>query len=120
MTDWKSQYEAAADAEFADCSARPLDELLAAIRSGQAGEYFQVWQAVAERGSAAQVGWTLFDVLDSDRPYLERYHCASALLRVLGSAEFEPVQLSAAWPTRTSDLVRVRALLEAAAGPRPA
>lgn len=119
MTDWKTQYEASADAEFVDFSARPLDELLAAIRSGQAGEYFQVWQAGADRGTAAQVGWTLFDVLVSDRPYLERYHCAGALLRVLGSVEFKPVQLSAAWPSRAENLMKLRQLLEAAAGPRP-
>lgn len=120
MTHWKDQYEAAADAELSAHMKRPMSELIAEVRRGQASDYHQLWQAVAARGTPAQVGWVLFDVLLTERPYLERYHCADALLRVLKCTELEAVDLSAVRPTRAQNLERLRQLVEQAAGPRPA
>ena len=118
MSDWKVQYEDAADAEYARYLRMPISSLVAEITAGRTGEYHTIWRAVAEGGTAPEVGWKLYDVLTSDRPYLERYHCAGALLRVIGCTEFEPVALSAKWPTLPQNLARLRDLVEQAAGKR--
>lgn len=118
--DWKQTYEVAADAEAARYERLSLSELLSDIRRGKVGEYERpIWDAVARKGTAAEVGWVLYDVLMSDRPYLERYHCAAALLSVLQCTEFEPVALSANWPTRPDNLARLAQRVEQAAGPHP-
>lgn len=116
---WTRQYEDAADAEYARCLARPVEGLLDDLRRGRTGDYFQIWRVLGERGSAAQVAWPLYDFLLSDRPYLDRYHCANALLRVLDCTAFEAVQLSANWSTRPEALLQLRARVEAAAGAGP-
>lgn len=120
MTHWKDQYEAAAGAEFNAHMERPMSELVAEARRGQKSGYHQLWQAIGARGTPAQVGWVLFDVLLTGREYLERYHCAGALLRVLRCTEFEAVDLAAMRPALSQNLERVRQLVEQAAGPRPA
>lgn len=117
--DWKQAYEAAADAEAARYERLPVAELLRDIRRGKTGEYgCPIWDSVARKGTAAEVGWALYDVLTSERPYLERYHCAAALLQVLRCSEFEPVALSANWPTLQGNLARLAELVEQVAGPR--
>lgn len=117
--DWKQAYEAAADAEAARYERLSVAELLREIRRGRTGDYGKpIWDAVARKGTAAEVGWALYDVLGSERPYLERYHCAAALLQVLHCSEFEPVALSAHWPTLPGNLARLAELVEQAAGPR--
>jgi hypothetical protein len=96
--DWKEQYEDAADDEEARYRRRPVAELLAEVKAGRVGEYATIWRVIGERGEVARVGWELMDFLRSPAPYLARYHCAAALLRLLGTHEFEAVQLSALSP----------------------
>ncbi len=116
--DWKEQYEDAADEEEARYRRRPVAELLADVRSGRVGEYATIWRVIGERGEVARVGWELMDFLRSPAPYLSRYHCAAALLRLLGTHEFEAVQLSALSPTLETNLERVEAVLFQAIGER--
>lgn len=116
--DWKEQYEDAADEEEARYRRRPVAELLADVKSGRVGEYATIWRVIGERGELAGVGWELVDFLRSPAPYLARYHCAAALLRLLGSREFEAVQLSALSPELERNLARVHALLVQAIGVR--
>lgn len=116
MPDWKHQYEDAAAAEQASYARLPLAELLRQIRLGETGDYSTVWDVVAERGAPAQVGWALYDFLTSHRPYLDRYHCAAALLRVMRCTEFQAVDLSANSPGLAQNLSRLGQILEAAVG----
>lgn len=116
--DWKEQYEDAADEEEARYRRRPVAELLADVRAGRVGEYATIWRVIGERGEVARVGWELMDFLRSPAPYLSRYHCAAALLRLLGTHEFEAVQLSALSPTLETNLERVEAVLFQAIGER--
>lgn len=118
MSDWKRQYEDAADTELARNARRPLADLLRDVGLGRVGEYSTIWGAIAERGTPEQVGWALYDFLTSTRPYLDRYHCARALLQVMRCTEFEPAELSANWPTLAQNLSRLQQLVEAAIGPR--
>jgi hypothetical protein len=116
--DWREQYEDAADDEEARYRRRPVAELLADVKTGRVGEYATIWRVIGERGELARVGWELMDYLRSPAPYLARYHCAAALLRLLGSREFEAVQLSALSPELDHNLARVDALLGQRIGER--
>lgn len=118
MADWNADYEDAADREAARYSRLPLGDLLLEIQAGRTGEYHTIWGVAATRGTAMQVAWPLYDVLLSDRPYLDRYHCAAALLHVLACTEFEAVALSANWPTRAQDLSRLHDIIARSVGGR--
>lgn len=118
MSDWRKQYEDDAEAQakrFARFSDR---ELFTAIRHRQTGDYYVVWSELARRKPTAETGWLLYDVLLSDRPYLDRYHCASALLALLCCEEFKEVDLSADWPVVRDNLARLRVIVELTFGPR--
>jgi len=111
MSDWKNQYESAAEKELAAYSRAPLTDLLDDIKRGRTGEYSTIWRTIADKGTPSEAGWALYDFLLADRPYLERYHCAGALLRILGCTEFEPVELSAGWPVVKQNLSRLREVI---------
>jgi hypothetical protein len=117
MSDWRTQYEDAAE-EDARRYARASDrELLEAIRRRNTGAYYVVWYEVAKRRPTAETCWLLYDVLRSDRSYLDRYHCAAALLALLRCTEFEEVELSADWPVVPENLDRLRGIVEVTVGP---
>ncbi len=118
MSDWRSHYESAADDEEARYRRRPVVELIADVHAGRVGDYATIWRVIGERGKLAEVGWNLMAFLRSDRDYLERYHCAAALLHLMRSTAFEPVQLSAGWPAMPEHLARLEQLLTTTIGPR--
>jgi hypothetical protein len=118
VTDWRKQYEDAAEAEARRWARRPDRDLLDAIRRRKCGDYYVVWYELAKRPPTAESCWLLYDVLLSDRPYLDRYHGAAALLALLRCEEFEEAQLSADWPEVPANLVRLRAIVESKFGPR--
>ncbi len=118
MSDWRKQYEDDAEAQakrFARFSDR---KLLEAIRRRATGDYYVIWYELAKRTATAETCWLLYDVLQSDRPYLERYHCAAALLTLLRCKEFEEVELSADWEIVSENLTKLRAIVESQFGPR--
>ena len=117
MTDWRSQYENAADEEAARFARATDRALVEAIRSGATGQYYTVWRAIAARRATPEICWLLHDVLHSNRPYLDRYHCAAALLQLLRCTVFEAVELSAAWPVVSENLARMRGIIESSVGP---
>lgn len=118
--DWRDRWDDEATAEAARYDARPVATLLDDVRRERFGEYHTLWYAIARRATPHEAAWTLYDVLGSPAPYLARYHCAAALLRLLSIAEFEPVALSAASMPLARNLATVRTRIEAVAGPRPA
>ena len=116
---WRDEYDVHADAARRAVDARPVAALIEDVRRGRYGDYYSIWYSIAERASLGNAGWVLFDVLKRNIDYLYRYHCAAALIALLGSAEFEPVQLSGG-PAHEMPrhLERLRGLLEACLGPR--
>lgn len=116
MSDWKARYESAADDEAGAYARLPVARLLDDIRRRRTGGYSTIWGTLAERATPEEAGWVLYEYLLSDQPYLERYHCASALLRILRCTEFEAVELSASWPVVGSNLARLRNILEETVG----
>lgn len=111
MTDWRKQYEDAAEAQAGRFARFSDARLLEAIRRRETGDYYVIWYEVAKRKPTAEACWLLYEVLLSDRSYLDRYHAAAALLALLGCAEFEPVALSAEWPVVADNLARLRTIV---------
>lgn len=117
MSDWRQQYEDDAEKQakrFARFSDR---ELMDAIRRRATGDYYVVWYEFAKRPPTAEMCWLLYGILCSDRPYLDRYHCAAALLTLLRCSAFEEVELSADWPVVPDNLAKLRVLVESKYGP---
>jgi hypothetical protein len=116
--DWREDWERAAEQERAHHDRLPAGVLVDNVRRGRFGDYYTVWYSIAERATLAEAGWVLFSVLVSDAPYLVRYHCAAALVRLLKTSDFEAVELSAfRFPLRTN-LRLLRERIEAQIGPR--
>ncbi len=98
MSDWKTRYESAADDEAGAFARLPVARLLDDIRRRRTGGYSTIWGALAERATPEEAGWVLYEYLLSDQPYLERYHCASALLRISRMLPAVVFCRSGAWP----------------------
>jgi len=94
---FQEQWEQEAEKERAGYDSRPVSALLTDVRAGRFGSYYQLWHSIGARGSLAEAGSLLADVLESDADYLHRYHCAAALITIgrVHSEGFRPEQLSA-------------------------
>lgn len=110
--DFQADWEREAHAEYEACLRRPPEGLVSDAELGRYGEYYQLWRAIAARATLASAGRVLFDVLHRDDPYLVRYHAAKALLSLLGTTEFEPVDLSGSRAQRAANLERVGEMLQ--------
>lgn len=119
MMSWREIWEEHAEQERAKQDITPVSELLKQVEQGDYGNYYGIWKAIAKRAKLKQAGWILFAVLERDIDYLHRYHCAEALVRLLGrKAPFTAVELSADIPERAANIARLRELLEQRLGSR--
>lgn len=119
METWQDRWEAAADDERRRMETRTTAELLADIGEGRYGNYYVIWYVIASRSTVDEAGWTLFRTLAGDADYLYRYHCAAALLQLLGEATWRPVDLSADLPGRGPALAALELRLSGITGDRP-
>jgi len=115
--DWRETWEHHADQERAKLDAVPVSELIARVKLGRFGDYYNIWYSIADRARLDEVGWALFSVLESRADYLHRYHCAAALLRLLGETRLQAVDVSAEWG-RAKNLGQIERVLEQRLGPR--
>lgn len=104
METWQDRWEEAADDERKRMEARTAAELLADVDEGRFGNYYVIWYVIASKSTVDEAGWTLFRTLVGNADYLSRYHCAAALLKLMGEATLKPVDLSADHPGRESAL----------------
>ena len=116
---WRDEYDLHADAARRAVDAQPVESLIEQVRGGRYGNYYGIWYSIAQRASLERAGWVLFDVLHRNIDYLYRYHCAAALIALLQTDAFQPVQLSGGAAHDTPrHLDRLRGVLEARLGPR--
>jgi len=115
--DWRETWEQHADQERGVLGETPVSELVERVRAGQFGGYYRIWYVLAERAKLGEVGWVLFSVLESQADYLDRYHCAAALLSLLGEKRLQAVDLSAEWG-RAKNLPTVEQMLRQRIGAR--
>jgi hypothetical protein len=116
---WRDLWDEHADAERQAQDPLPVGKLLEAVRRRKFGDYYTLWYAIAAKATLVEAGWILLDVLESDIDYLHRYHCAAALLQLIGDLKFEPVELSATHFPLAGNLAQVRRVLEVRLGPPP-
>ena len=116
MTDWRTQYEDAAEAEHNRLARMTDQQLLSLIARRKTDGYYAVWRVLGSRAATPSTCWALYDVLQGDWEYLDRYHCAAALLQLLRITDVEPVDLSADWPVVPGNLQTLRARMVAQIG----
>ena len=113
--EFQEHWELLSEKERSRYGARSVSELLADVRAGRFGDYYQLWHSIGARASLAEAGSLLADILESDTDYLNRYHCAAALISIgrVHSEGFRPEQLSAheTYPVRER-LSELRARLQ--------
>ena len=115
---WRDQWDDHATEESEKFMKMPVAELLAQFRAGKLGEYYVIWKAIGERAKLQDIGWELYDFLNSYREYLPRYHCAGALLKLMNSTAFTQVELSGKQAPVAANLKKLKAMLEEKIGPR--
>lgn len=94
--DWREMWEKHAEMERADYDARPVTDLLDDIRVRRFGSYYSIWYSIATRSTLKESGWALLDVLEHrSYDYLYRYHAAAALIQLMDSNRWQPVDVSA-------------------------
>lgn len=95
--EFKEAWEAEAEKEYDFYLAQPASYLEEAVRSGNYGNYYQIWEVLPSKSSLERIGWDLFDILKLDLPYLTRLHCAQALVKMSDSADhgIQAAQVSA-------------------------
>ncbi|MBC7894612.1 MAG: hypothetical protein H7066_04315 [Cytophagaceae bacterium] len=118
--EWREHYEDAADADLAAMSAESLPQLIRRVQRREFGEYYALWDAIAGKRDLHAVGWLMFDFITSDATYLHRYHCARALLVLLGNSTYEAADLTVAHREPARALAVVEQELVRAIGPRRA
>ncbi len=117
--EFQERWEQEAGKERQRYDTRPIPVLLDEINRGSYGQYYQIWYSIADRATAAQAGWVLFEALKRPIDYLYRYHCAAALLKLMQLKEFEPVELTSR-PKTPENLAQIEQILAARLGPPPA
>ena len=108
----QERWDRAAEAEGHRYDAMPVRNLIQNIRAGRIGRYHSIWYSLAKRSSLGDAGWTLFNVLESRAPYLVRYHCAVALIKLLDGVNVTPVELSASRFPLSENLARIGHAIE--------
>ena len=91
---WQEKWEAYAALEMEKYRETPVKKLLEQVRNGSFGRYYTIWYALAEKATAEEAVFPLYEVLLSGEDYLYRYHAAAALLKLSGITGFKPVDLS--------------------------
>ena len=86
-TDWRERYEIEARKALAALEGLNETALLERVRAGRLDPYFAIWRALAREGTvegSARVLWTFLRDHPGKTNMHHRYHCASALFRILG------------------------------------
>lgn len=119
METWQDRWDEAAEDERKRMQGITAAELLADVSEGRFGNYYVIWYVIASKSTIDEAGWTLFRILAGDSDYLYRYHCAAALLQLMGEATLKPVDASADHPERESILSALRLRLAGMIGESP-
>jgi len=80
------------DRAFFDSLSVP--ELIEWIKAKPVHDRFQIWYSLADRAKPHEVNDLLLSFLESDADYLDRYHCAAALIQINQLQGIGPVMLS--------------------------
>jgi hypothetical protein len=95
--EFRDAWEELAEKEYDFYMAQSASFLENAVRSGNYGNYYQIWEVLPSKTTLESIGWDLFEILKTDLPYLTRFHCAQALVEMSDSAShgIQAAQVSA-------------------------
>ena len=93
---WQDQWEEAAKKERAAFDQIDVLDLLDMLRRRQFGQYYSIWYSIAARSTLKEAGWALIDVLERRSvDALFRCHCASALIALMQTNQWQPTDVCA-------------------------
>lgn len=84
---WRDRYSYEVGRQAESLSKLREEELIARVERKGLDPYFQVWRAIARKGTvenSAMVLWRYLQENPGKRNMLNRYHCAAALFEILG------------------------------------
>jgi hypothetical protein len=87
---WRDRWEYEARREAQSLKRLSERELLERIQSGNLGRYYSIWRAIGSKGTvwdAAMVLWRFLEANPGENMMHDRYHCAAALFKVLGTPD---------------------------------
>jgi hypothetical protein len=116
--DWREHWEEDARAEYDQFCELTLEVLLDRVRRKKLGSHHMIWDAIAAKGDLRAAAWPLFDFASSRAPYLDRYHCASALLTLLQSTKYQASDLAVEHLKPAAALADVSTIIKSRVGPR--
>jgi hypothetical protein len=112
--EFQEHFERAAALERQRFDAMPVDAVISEIRAGRLGQYYQIWYSLGARATPVETNSLLLSFLASEAAYLDRYHCAAALIQINKLKSWGPQDLSASrkYPV-AENLATIRAQLDA-------
>ena len=105
-THWKTLWDEYAEKERRNYGSMPVEELLKRVKHGYYGNYYCIWYSIAGKATLEQAGEILLEVLHRNIRNLLRYHCASALLKLMDEEDIQPADISGDQPDH-DDLLEV-------------
>ena len=85
--EFRERWEELAEKEYDFYMSQPASFIEEAVRAGNFGNYYQIWEVVPTKLSLEKIGWDMFKVLKTDLPYLTRFHCAQALVQMTDASD---------------------------------
>jgi hypothetical protein len=80
--EFQEYWEKEADKEYELYMSKSVSELKELLKKRKVGEYYQIWRAIADKATVEEMGWDLYNYLKAGGIYLNKYHCAKALLKL--------------------------------------
>lgn len=87
---WRDRYAYEARREGEAMARLTEQEIVGRIQRDDLGRYFQIWRVIGRKGTvknAAMVLWEFLQRSPGEANMHQRYHCAAALLQILGMAD---------------------------------
>ena len=84
---WRERWEYEAGQTRDTLQQLSEDELVDRIQRGDTDSYYQIWHAIAKKGTvegSARILWEYLRSHPGEYAMLDRYHCAGALFQILG------------------------------------
>jgi hypothetical protein len=81
---WQDHYDLGLASERAEVDGVPVEQLLARVAAGRVGRYYTIWYSIAQRASPKEALPVLVDSLWALDDKLDQFHCAVAILHLLG------------------------------------
>ena len=113
MKTWKDHYNDFAQKEREYIRQMPIENILADVKNKRYGQYYTVWEIIAQKSTLEEAGMILIEVLEQDIDYLIRMNCASyALLKLMPDCPFSAADLGGDHDEVKSNVAKLKAILQ--------